>query len=211
MESEFPSNSHKYKQKANQPKEEKKVEKVVTGEVVRRKPPLSRRFMETFFGGNDSKGVWDYVMFDVMVPAAKDMVSDAVSGGIERTLFGESHSSSRRRRSASAPRDYVSYNRYGPGGGRREDPRPATRRSRSSHDLEEIILATRVEAEEVVDGLYDLVSRYEMATVADLYGLVGTTGSYLDEKWGWTDIRTAGVRRVREGYLLDLPKPEYLD
>jgi hypothetical protein len=72
-------------------------------------------------------------------------------------------------------------------------------------------LATRVEAEEVIDRLFDVVSRYETATVADLYEMVGVTGNYTDDKWGWTDLRGASVQRVRNGYLLDLPRPEPLD
>ena len=86
-----------------------------------------------------------------------------------------------------------------------------SRRARASHDFDEIILASRVEAEEVIDRLFDLVSRYESATVADLYEMVGVTGNFTDDKWGWTNIRGAGVTRVRNGFLLDLPRPEPLD
>lgn len=193
----------------------KKVERVVAGNVVRRKKPLGKRFTETFVGG-DAKGVLHYVVMDVLVPAAKDMAADAVSQGIERMLFGEARSASRRTgiRPGVVP-GHVSYNRYAPSSSRgsiREEQRPSiSRRARSSHDFDEIILATRVEAEEVIDRLFDLISRYETASVADLYELVGITGNYTDEKWGWVDIRGAAVARVRNGYLLDLPKPEPLD
>lgn len=211
MESEFPSNSHSSKRAARD--EPKKVEQIVSSEVVRRKKPLSKRFTETFVGG-DARGVASYVMFDVLIPAAKDMVADAMSMGVEKMLFGDVRSSSRRggsRSGSSGP--YVSYNRFAPGSslGRRDEPTIPSRRARATHDFDEIILATRVEAEEVVDRLFDLVSRYESATVADLYELVGVSGNYTDDKWGWTDIRGAGVTRVRNGYLLDLPKPTPLD
>jgi len=68
-----------------------------------------------------------------------------------------------------------------------------------------------VEAEEVIDRMFDLVSRYEVVTVADLYELVGVSGEYTDAKWGWTDLRGAAAMRIRDGYLLDLPRPIYLD
>jgi len=46
-----------------------------------------------------------------------------------------------------------------------------------------------------------------MVSVADLYELVGIQGSYTDNKYGWTkNIRNASVVRVRDGYLLKLPK-----
>ncbi len=55
-----------------------------------------------------------------------------------------------------------------------------------------------------------LIEKYETVSVADLYELLGVEASYTDEKWGWVDLRDAGIRRVRDGYLLDLPKPESL-
>lgn len=207
---DYPSNSRKKPTaKAQEPK---KIQKVVEGEVLRRKKPLSKRFAETFTGG-DARGVWEYVMLDVLIPAAKDMMADAVSQGVERMIFGEARSSSRRGSRGGGNNGYVNYHsRYAPSSSiRREEPRQISRRSRSSHNFDEIILATRVEAEEVIDRLFDLVAKYEQATVSDLYDLVGATGSYVDEKWGWTDLRGAGVSRIRNGYLLDLPKPDPLD
>jgi hypothetical protein len=214
MVEEFPGNSNR-KKAAEEPKvEQKKVDRVVTGEVVRRKKPWGKRFKE-FFTGDDTQSVADYVMFDVALPALKDMVADVVSQGIERKLFGESRSSSRRRAS-SAPYGHVAYNRPGApiiGGGRREDPRgpSMSRRGRATHDFDEVVLATRHEAEEVIDRLFDLVSRYDAATVSDLYDLLGISGQYTDEKYGWTDMRGASVTRIKGGYLLNLPRPVLLD
>lgn len=210
-EAEFPANN-----RANKPKEEEKkvIAKVVTGQVARRKKPLSARIREVFVGG-DTKSVGSYILFDVIVPATKDVIADAVSQGVERLIFGEARSSSRRTGARPGrPNAHVSYNRYSSptpwDGNRREEPR-ISRRARASHDFDEIILATRGEAEEVIDRLFDLVSRYQQATVSDLYELVGITSNFADEKWGWTDIRGAGVTRVSNGYLLDLTKPEALD
>lgn len=206
---EYPSNRNVDKET---PKPSKKVERVVSSEVIRQKPSLGKRFTQLFVGG-DAKSAWAYVAYDVMLPAAKDMVSDAVSTGIERMLFGESKSPSKRNRTGGS-NGYVSYNRFSPSvntSRQRDEPRPMSRRSRSSHNFDEIILETRAESEEVIDRLFDLVSKYESATVSDLYELVGVTGDFTDEKYGWTDIRGAGVTRVRNGYLLDLPKPEPLD
>ena len=213
-ESEFPSNSSRKQVNIEKP-EPKKVERITSGEVVRRKRPLGKRMIETFTGG-DAKGVWSYVTMDVMLPAAKDMIADAVSSGVERMIFGEGRSSSRRSHRSGGNNGFVSYNRCSPNtprdGGRREEPRTQmSRRARANHDFDEIILPTRVEAEEVIDRLFDLVSQFEQASISDLYDLVGVSGNFTDQKYGWTDIRGAGVTRVRNGYLLDLPKPDVLD
>jgi hypothetical protein len=79
------------------------------------------------------------------------------------------------------------------------------------HDFNEIILATRVEAEEVLDRLFDILNKYQTVSVSDLYELVGITANFTDEKWGWTELRGSQVAKVRNGYLLDLPRPEPLD
>ena len=71
---------------------------------------------------------------------------------------------------------------------------------------DDIILDTRREAEEVLDRMQDLIDNYGMVSVADLYDLVGINGSYTDNKYGWTHLRSADVQHVREGYLLKLPK-----
>ena len=214
MESNYPSNSRKQKitVETKVESEPKKVEQVTSGNVVRRKKPLGKRIAETFVGG-DARGVVGYVVMEVLIPAARDMIADAGREGIERMIYGDTRSPNRRGGS-SHPNGYVSYNRFASsqsGPARREEPRNFSRKARASHDFDEIILASRVEAEEVIDRLFDLVSRYESATVADLYEMVGITGKYTDDKWGWIDIRGAGVTRVRNGYLLDLPKPEPLD
>lgn len=204
--SEFPANSD-----ASRRIVEKDITRVTSGETVRRRKPLRKQFSETFIAG-DMRSAMRYVMFDVLLPAAKDMIVDAGSSGIEKLIFGDA-----RKRGATTPQSgptgYVSYNRIAMGAASRlaSPQRVMSRRARSRHDFDEIILDSRTEAEEVIDRLFDLVSRYETATVADLYELVGLASTHADHKWGWTDIRGAGVSRVRDGYLLDLPDPGPLD
>ncbi len=79
------------------------------------------------------------------------------------------------------------------------------------HDFGEIGLATRVEAEEAISRLESLIERYGSASVADLYGMIDVTAAFTDDKWGWEDLRGAGVRRSRGQYVLVLPKPEPLN
>jgi hypothetical protein len=189
-----------------------KPEKVVSGKVLRRKQSLGTRFVKTFFSSENS--VWNYLLNDVLIPAAKDTVADFVSQGIERAVYGEARSSSRRTGTRpGGSGGFVSYNRFGPNArpAHREEPRTMSRRARASHDFEEIVLSTRSDATQVIDGMFELVSKYDQVTVSDLYNLIGVDGTFADEKWGWRDIRGASVVRVTNGYLLDLPKPEHLD
>ncbi len=212
---QFPGNSGRQASRREPAAPEtKKVERVVSGSVTRRKTPLSRRMTQSLIGG-DVQSVWGYVFGEVLIPAARDTIADAVTGGVERMIFPDSPSSGRRTRSRGSRTGHVSYDRYSSPTGRNirsdEPRRELSRRTRELHSFDEIIVDSRVEAEEVLDRLFDLVDRYENASVADLYGLLGATAKYTDEKWGWFNLAGARVERVRNGYLISLPKPEPID
>lgn len=215
---DLPGNSHRERAQKT-PGKAKDVKKIVEGDVQRRKKPLGKRFSETFLGG-DAKGVGQYVMLDVLLPALRDMVSDAISTGIDQVLYGgrETWGGSSRGRSSSRPSSglgHVSYNRYSSSPASRPDPRESgmSRRARQTHNFDEIILDNRAAAEEVIDTLVSLIEEHEEATVGDLYNLVGVEPTFADEKWGWLahHVRDFGVSRSRGSFILNLPKPEHLE
>jgi hypothetical protein len=149
---------------------------------------------------------FEYMVVNSVVPAMKEMMLDAVNAGVERLIYGESRPG--RRSPAAGPLGYVAYNRMQQRG---PEPRTQTqlpRPSRMRHAFDEIVINSRQEAEEVLDQMYDVISRYEAVTVADLYELTGLESSHADQKWGWEDLRGSSVGRVRGGgYLLELPDP----
>lgn len=209
---DFPPNSKRSQEGAREAP--KRVEQVTSGEVVRRKKPLGKQFKSTFFGG-DGRTAADYVIFHVLIPAVKDMIVEAGQTAIERIIHGESRSM--RRRGMGGPPSGASGHIDYRGMSNRDDRPPMprggpSRRARARHDFDDIVLSSRSEAEEVIDRLFDLINRYEAATVADLYELTGIQASHTDNKWGWTDMRGSTVARVRNGgYLLNLPDPEPLE
>lgn len=223
---DFPSNSDRSKdetapeQKIVPVAETKKMDKVVEGEVIRRKKPLGRKFKELFIGGSASM-VGEYILYDILIPAIKDTIADVTTQGVERMMFGEVRSSSRRISSRRGRDNYTNYTDYTKRSqhkppwetDRRPDPRRDRRKPPGRYDFDEIIIPSRAEAEKVIDRLFEVVSKYESASVADLYELLGiSSGSYMDNKWGWYDIRGADlVVRTTRGYLLNLPDPEPLN
>jgi len=206
---EFPPNSEVSKKVV----EDKNLSRVTSSEAVRKKKSLRKRFSEAFVAGTPRMAI-QFVLLDVLLPAAKDMVVEAGHSGLEKLIFGES-----RRRGSLPPQSgqygYVNYSRYSAGGtaGSRlsSAQRAMSRQARARHDFDEIVLDLREEAEEVIDQLFEVINRYGAATVADLYELVGLASTHQDHKWGWTDLRGAGVTRDRHGYVLDLPDPHPLD
>lgn len=208
----FPSNSQSRTTEKAKPE---KLEQIITSGVTQRKRPLTRRFMETFVGG-DARGTLMFVVGDILVPAAKDMMAEAFTQGFERMIFGESRSGGRRSSfRGPGPTNYNSYSRPGPGRGigrERDEPREMSRRGRATHEFDEIILDSRAEADLVLQRLEEHIEEYEVATVASLYELVGITSQHTDGKWGWDNLRDARVERLRGGgYLLDLPKTKPVD
>ncbi len=202
--SSYPSNSNKKKAEVRK----KEITRVTTNEVVQRKKPLGRKVIESFTG-DDIHSVGGYILMDVLLPAAKTAISDAVGQGIERLLFGDSRPRSSSTRIGGG--GYTSYNRMHSSSTRRDEPRTISRQARATHDFGEVILQTRGEAEDVLDQLTALIEQYDIATVSDLYQLVGITGNFTDDQWGWADLRGARVVRVREGYLIEVPRPTPID
>lgn len=216
--SNYPGNSHNERNGAKTPEKEErqKLERVTSGVVVQRKQPLFTRIKETFMG-DDAGSVANYVFIDVFVPQVKSMVSDIFTQAVERMLFGDS-SGRARGGYGGGSRSHVSYNRMydRPGSqSRPEETRPGGRslsqRARSTHSFEEIVLDDRGEAEIVLDRLGDLIDEYGVATVADLYDLVGITSSFTDNKFGWSSMGGSHVSRVRDGFLVNLPRTAPLD
>ena len=190
---EYKGNSHRSKEQNEVV--EKKVEQIAKGKT--KKKSEVKKFADTFIA-EDITSVKDYILMEVLLPAAKKAISDIVTNGIDMILYGETRTKSKSRESR------VSYTKYYDRD--RDYDRPTRTRGRYGYDYDDIILDTRKEAEEVLDRMDDLIDNYGMVSFADLYDLVGVSGNYTDNKYGWTNLRNADVQRVRDGYLLKLPK-----
>lgn len=222
---EFPGNSQrravptKIEEIQKKAPPEKKVEKVVSGEVVRRKPSMSKRFKGIFMGG-DSQSVKDYVLLEVIIPAFKDTIADAVTGGIERMIFGDNYRPGRRGGGRYAPGGNNPFNYAGisnrnsvAGGPFREDPRAQlSRRGRQQHNFDEVIFPSRADAEAVLTQMFVLLDEFEVVTVSDFLELAGISGNFTDHKFGWSDLRGVQAHRTRGGgFILGMPPTEPID
>lgn len=195
----YKPNSHAYKEAQRQASDEttaKKVEKVVQGTAKIKKKNEFQKLAGVFIS-EDAKNVKSYVFSDILVPAIKKAIVDIVTDGINMFFYGGT------RRGSSSSGSKVSYRSYYD----RKDDRQSDSRPRTGYSYDEIVLESRGEAEEVLSQLSDLIDTYRVATVADLYDLVGITHNYTDNKYGWTNIRNAEAQRCKDGYMLKLPKP----
>lgn len=188
-----------------QPKvEPEKLEKMVTGAVSTRKTPWWKRFGRGLIA-DDATSIGDYLMTDVLQPALRNLIHDTVMGGLDRGLYGASRGI-RARGSVGEPRVGLRTRYDQPG----EPRKMLSREERATHNFDQVVLDSFEEASTVIGRMLDQIERYRSVSVADLYDLVGVTGSFADRRWGWTNLDTADVRQVRGGYLLDLPRTEPL-
>lgn len=200
----LPDNSHKArneKKEAPAPAEkrdEKRVEKVIKGKAKVKKNEM--RKLSDVFISEDASNVKNYILMDVIVPSVKKALYDLVVGALDMTLYGGRGGGSKR-----PTADKVSYRDYN-GVSRRDERSYNTTRTASGYSYDDIIVDTRGEAEAVIMRMDEIMEEYEQVRVADLYDLVGISGNYTDNNYGWTNIRNAEVVRVRDGYKIKMPR-----
>jgi hypothetical protein len=135
----------------------------------------------------------------VLVPTFKKTIYDIVVNSLDISLFGGRGGS---RRSTAERVSFRDYN----GVSRRDEHRYGDNRTATGYSYDDIVLETRGEAEAVLSRMDELMETYQIVRVADLYDLVGITGEYTDNNYGWTNIRNASIERVRDGYRIKMPR-----
>lgn len=201
---DYKPNSNKYKEEQKQ-QSEKKVQKVVSGTVKTKKKNEMSKFKDVFIS-EDAGNVKNYIVMDVLIPAMKKAISDIVRDGIDMILYGESGRSKKRSDSY-----YVSYDKKYRDRDRDRSYDRDRDRVRRGYSCDDIIIESRGEAEEVLTRMDELIETYGVASVADLYDLVGLRCEYTDNKYGWNNLRNAEPIRVRDGYMLKMPKALPID
>lgn len=191
---EYRSNSHKSRENTK----EKKVEKVVSGEVKTKKKNEIRKFTDLIIS-DDVDNVKSYILMDILIPSFKKAISDIVTNGIDILLYGET---GKTRRNGNQSR--ASYERYYDRNDHREY---RASRSINRYDYDDIIFDNRGEAERVLDCMYDLLDQYRLVSVADLFDLAGIDhNNYTDNDYGWDNLQSAKIMRIRDGWKIKLPK-----
>ena len=194
---DYKSNSDKARQEQQS---EKKVEAVITGAAKTRKKGEMQKFADVFIA-EDANNVKSYILMEVIVPAVKKAISDIVTTGIDMILYGEA---GRSKKTGTASK--VSYRNYYDQGTDRVRAGSAGNR-RNTPDYDDILFDTRGDAEAVLDAMNDIISQYGTVSVSDFYDLARVPNdNFTMNRYGWTNIGGAPAVRVRDGYILKLPR-----
>jgi hypothetical protein len=213
LDERFPSNSildHKKKP------EERTITKIAQGTVVKKKKGLGEKFAEVFLAA-DLSSVVHHILFDVLIPETKETLFEILKGSASMMLWGDK-TGKYTERSHGKSTVYTSYDRYyndrnrrGDGPREREDEQsqiPQVRRP-----VEQILFKTRSDAETVLHSLLRDIDQYGVVSVKDLYGYADIRTDYTKERYGWYSLppEEAYVDRIRDGFLLVLPRPVVID
>lgn len=196
----LPSNSNTSKVKTERPK----PKPVLSKPAAVKKQTLGHKFINMFLG-DEIEDVKSYILKDVVIPTIKNTILDVVCGGAEMLLLGRTSS----RRHSGRGQTYTPYASYGTYYTNQQNYRQPQNASPqpNRYGVDDIIFNTYQEASDVLAAMFDYMHDYDgMISVADYYEMVRHPSVYTDNSWGWTDLGGASIRRVRDGYLLVLPR-----
>lgn len=184
------------------------IGKPVTTNVVVKKESEAKRLGKKFFS-EDAKTVGSHVVESVVIPSLQKLLSDAVKGAIDWLIYGSKGS---KNSSGVGTISYGSY--YNRSGYINPTPiytNPMLNNKPTLYAVNDIIIADRGEAEEVLLRMKESINSYGMVSVGDFYDLVGQRANFTDQKWGWFDLRTADIIRVDGGFCIRFPKVQPIE
>lgn len=160
--------------------------------------------IDIFFPGSISE-IADYLINDMAIPKLKKAIPIIGRDILEMLVSPNSHERRSTYRDRGTTR--VSYDRYS-----REDDYARKTKTRKSSVFENPLFATRGEAEDVLEMMLEAIDKFGVVTVMDLYDMLGEENtSFSDDRYGWIDLRRAEIRPYRGDFLLDLPRPKFID
>lgn len=176
---------------------------VITGETKEKKKTLWTRIKEEFIS-EDRQSIGEYLIFDVLIPTIKETIITMGQNSIEMIFNGRSGY-----RSRNYGRAYDSRSSYRQYYDQRDYNKP---RISSGYDYNEILFASRGDADAVLYRMQEILNQYQIVSVADYLELSGRSSSHTDYNYGWTNLYGTRILKDRSGgYYLELPRPMALD
>ena len=198
---EYTNNSFKAKEE----KKERTEKQAVVSKTPKTRKKSEIRKAAGLLISEDASTVKDHLFQDVLIPTARDLIVHIIEDTVNIIFYGCT-----RRKSGSGGRiGYAS--RFD----EVRDPRDRDRdkrRDRTAIEYDDIIFDNRGDAEAVLANMDACLEQYGVVTVLDLFDFAGvTTHNYMADRYGWKNLSTAEVRRIRDGFIIDLPRAFPID
>lgn len=170
---------------------------VANGASKKKSKSFIQKLIETIIP-SDVTSIKDYLILDVFIPTVKRSIVDAVNLAVFGEVSGRNASSRVPAQKVSWRTDYH---------GMSQSPRTTESKRYATYDYDTIIFETKGAAEAVLSELDDVMERYRVVSVLDLYDAAGLDCDHTANDWGWYDIRTAEAVRTFDGdYVIKMPK-----
>ena len=203
MSQEYKNNSYAHRDRMKEvEKAEKHIEKVVRSKAKTKKKSGFTKLADIFVS-EDMDSVKSYIFIDIVVPTIKKTIYDVITNSVNMILFGESGRGKKR-----TSGDYVSYRSYSD---TISTSRSDESRMRSRFDFDDIVFDGRGDAEAVFEQMNNVIARYGIVSVADMYDMADLPHPYTSNRYGWTSLASAEVVRISDGYIIKLPKAMPID
>ena len=207
--------------------EEAKLEAVVK-RPKKAKKGVMERMVVALIGPDGLPKVSKYVAKDIIGPAAKNMLFDALSNGLQMLIFKDQPYNGGQRRDygggyARNSTNYGGAYRSSRTSGRQVSTRKAeepeyvndpNQAQVLSHGtiLDDYILNTQIDAINVLDAMKDYAAKYGRVKVANYYELIGIPTVYTDNNfgWHWDSIERTRIKAARGGYVIDFAPVEVM-
>lgn len=208
LRKQYPGNSYKQRDSQNDisPSESKpEVKQIAKGKV--RKQSLLKKFTK-YIIEDSIESAKEKTLGDIIIPGVKTLIFDTLTDMLDIILFGGNgapmgrYSASPRSRKSGQ----TSYNKFYDDKSNRTGNGGRTMAYRDApYDPDDIILDTRAQANDVLNELNYIIQKYGQASIANFYDIVGVTGEWTDNRYGWTSLRGAAIKPVRDGFMVILP------
>ena len=179
----------------NQDPVDKDISVVTTGRIKTRKG-----------GGlaNEIRAIGNSLFETTLLPSLKSIVVDFLNTGVSMLILG------RNTGSQHGVGRHTSYNkRYKTRQKPWQNRQPRQNIQQTEEVFEDIFFDERDDAELVLGRLMELIHEYGRATMGDLYNMCGLSPNYIHEDWGWNNLNNCRVQYTMNGYVIDLPDPDY--
>lgn len=154
--------------------------------TVKKKSNLDR-IKEEFFGDKPDS-VKNYVLYEVVIPSVKSLISSAVTGGINALLYGSGNAAPNNGGRDSAPwTSTASPRRIDYGSASRNAYRNSL--ARRQIQVDDITFETREEAQYAIDRMQEYIDAYGSVSVLRYYDICGVSANFAQDNYGWTSTR----------------------
>lgn len=201
-------------------KKREPLESVVSVQPTKVKRSLFGRLVTGVVGPEGLPGIGSYVNEEIVKPAIKNIIVDAVTSGINMVMYGDRGGVARGRGGyqsySGAPRQgYRPSTNYGSNYGRpvAEPAQPERMAARAGRmGVQEYLIQDRMDASNVLASLTESAEMYGTVSVADYYDSIGVPSVYTDNNHGWSfeTINRAVIVPARGGFVIRFPIPEVI-